>query len=246
MSGNRHLALLTALSLLAGMLVACGAAQSTVPPPLSTAAATSPTASSPPTLSPNTSSPRTAVPGTVTGTQLVPSPLIATAVRTSTAPPLGPFTLSPTQPASCFAAGFAEPEPKTYVEMLTAVHEYLYYRKRAFISGETQEFLARYPALQQGADPTSGVNDEARQIALYKKAFTLIDGDIDPEHYERIKVRHDGTSAEVIIHMLEIYLRQGYSITGSEVLLKLSLQQQSGTWTVVRTDALIDGERQCR
>ena len=86
-------------------------------------------------------------------------------------------------------------------------------------------------------------------IAIYKQAFTLIDGDIDPEHYERMKVRRNGASAEVIIHMVEVYLRQDFSITGSESRLKLSLQQSGDTWAVVRTDALNDAElareRQC-
>jgi hypothetical protein len=133
---------------------------------------------------------------------------------------------------------------------MPAVLEYLYYRKRAFISGETGEFLDRYPALREGADAASGVNDEARLVAIFKRAFTLIDGNIDPEHYERMTVRRDGASAEVIIHMLEVYLRQDFSITGSESRLKLSLQQSADTWTVVRTDALNDAElareRQCR
>lgn len=133
---------------------------------------------------------------------------------------------------------------------MPAVLEYLYYRKRAFISGETQEFFARYPALRERADAASGINDEARMVAIFKQAFNFIDGDIAPEHYERMKVRRNGASSEVIIHMLEVYLRRDFSIAGGESRLKLSLQQSAGTWTVVRTDALIEGEfaceRQCR
>jgi hypothetical protein len=171
-------------------------------------------------------------------------------VRTPPAAPTAPFALSPTQPTSCFAAGFTAPDPQTAAEMMAAVREYLYYRKRAFISGETGEFLDRYPALREGVDAASGINDEARQVAVFRGAFTLIDGDIEPEHYERITVQRNGASAEVIVHMLERYLRQDFSITGGESRLKLSLQQSAGTWTVVRTDALIEPEfareRQCR
>lgn len=248
-SGYTRLARL-AVPLLIGMLVACAPSRTTTPAPLPTAM-TTPPATSGQIISPTgTPSPRVSPPGTAARTQTTPAPLAAAPVRTPPAAPTAPFALSPTQPTSCFAAGFAAPDPQTAVKMMAVVREYLYYRKRAFISGETREFLDRYPALREGANAASGINDEARQVAVFKGAFTLIDGDIEPEHYERITVRRNGASAEVIVHMLELYLRQDFSITGGESRLKLSLQQSAGTWTVVRTDALNDAElareRQCR
>ena len=214
---------------------------STLPgtPPSSTPSPGTPPPSTPP---PATPSPRASLSGTATRAQSA-TPIAATPARTTPAAPLGPFALSPTPTGACFGAGFIAPDPRTFTELMPAVLEYLYYRKRAFISGEMGEFLDRYPALRTGADAASGINDEARQVALYKQTFTLIDGDIDPEHYERMTVRRNGASAEVIIHMLEIYLLEDFSITGSEVRLKLALQQTAdGGWTVVRTDALTDGE----
>lgn len=242
------------LSLLVGLLVACGSSTPVAPTPTLTTpalAAITPTVAADPRLAAPSPSPATArATSTITRTPAAMSTSGAAASRNSIAQPAPPFTLSPTQSASCFAAGFAEPDPATYVALIAPVREYLYHRKRAFIAGDVTEFLARYPALGQGADPAAGINDEARLIALYKRTFTLIDGDIDPEHYERIKVRRDGASAEAIINMLEVYVRPDFSITGGQVRLKLSLQQIGGTWTVVRTDALNEGEfsreRQCR
>ncbi len=238
-----------AAPLLIGMLMACGPSQPNTPTPILTAVTIAPTISAQTASSRGMPSPRVSTPGTATRTPTTPLPLASAPARTSPASPAPPFALAPTQPASCFAAGFSAPDPQTFTELMPAVLEYLYYRKRAVISGETREFLDRYPALREGADAASGVNDEVRMIAIFKQAFTLIDGDIDPEHYERMKVRRNGASVEVIIHMLEIYLRQDFSITGSELRLKLSLQQAAGTWTVVRTDALNDAElaheRQC-
>jgi len=239
-----------AAPLLVGLLVACGPSQpNTTTPPSPTTMLTPAAASAQRTPPAGTSSAGVPLPGTATHTQTTPAALASAPVRTPPASPAVPFALSPTQPASCFAAGFSAPDPQTFAEMMPVVLEYLYYRKRAVISGETREFLDRYPALREGANAASGVNDEARMIAIFKQAFTLIDGDIDPEHYERMKVRRNGASVEVIIHMLETYLRRGFSITGSESRLKLSLQQSADTWTLVRTDALTDGElareRQC-
>ena len=238
-----------AAPLLVGMLVACGPSQPNTPTPILTTVTTAPAISAQTASSTGMPSPRVSPPGTATRTSTTPVPLAAAPARPSPASPSTPFALAPTQPASCFAAGFSEPDPRTFAEMMPAVLEYLYYRKRAVISGEPRELLDRYPALGAGAAAASGVNDEVRMVAIFKQAFTLIDGDIDPEHYERMKVRRNGASAEVIIHMLEIYLRQGFSITGSEVRLKLSLQQVAGAWTVIRTDALNDAElaheRQC-
>ncbi len=238
-----------AAPLLVGLLVACGPSQPNTTTPILNTVTTAPVTSAQISSDPGTPSPRMSLPGTATRTQTTPAALASAPVRTPPASPAVPFALSPTQPASCFAAGFSAPDPRTFAEMLPVVLEYLYYRKRAVISGETREFLDRYPALREGANAASGVNDEARMIAIFKQAFTLIDGDIDPEHYERMKVRRDGASVEVIIHMLETYLRRGFSITGGESRLKLSLQQSADTWTLVRTDALTDGElareRQC-
>ncbi len=130
------------------------------------------------------------------------------------------------------------------------VREYLYYRKRAFISGDTNVFIAHYPFLGQNNDLGTGINSEILLAEMYHRTFKLIDGDIDYEHYARMQVRQNGRSAEVILSMQEIYLNEDFSFTGSQVTLKLFLQQVDNRWLIIRTDERTQGEleieRRCK
>lgn len=105
---------------------------------------------------------------------------------------------------SAFKDGYAEPDPSTWVILMSPVREYLYYRKQAVINQNVSKLWERYPDLKQ-ANPQSGINAEASVVANYR-TFKLVDGNIQAEHYERLKAKVSGDRAEVIIHGMETYL----------------------------------------
>jgi hypothetical protein len=106
---------------------------------------------------------------------------------------------------TAFNAGFSEVNPNQWSMLMSPVREYLYYRKQAVVNGDVSQLWARYPELKQSAVPDQGINLEPAVIDSYQ-SFQPIDGNIEPEKYERLKAKVSGDQAEVIIHGMELYL----------------------------------------
>jgi hypothetical protein len=161
---------------------------------------------------------------------------MATSVPTVASTPLAVATI---------AGPFATPAPATWVALMPAVREYLYYFKQAVVAGNVGVLWQRYPALQQGAGATTGEgkNVEGYYVDEYRPLHPF-DGDMSPEDYAPIKVKLAGDRAEVLVHGSESYLRLNYDnagkqffdVTSAEFVVQLFLQRQAGTWTVVQTD----------
>jgi hypothetical protein len=138
-------------------------------------------------------------------------------------------------------AGFVEPEPDIWVEVMPAVREYLYYRKQAVVSRDVNVLWKRYPELKQGMDTQAGINVEQNIVQTYG-SLKPFDGNIFPEQYERIKVKMSGDTAEVIVHGMELYLVTHdpgeFDESGGEFLIILSLRKQDNLWTVDKTTDL--------
>lgn len=103
-----------------------------------------------------------------------------------------------------FRAGLSEPDPNTWVTVMSPVREYLYYRKQAVITHDPSKLWARYPQLQQGIDQVKGIN--TLPWVSSSRNLKPFDGNINPEHYQRIKVKVAGNQAEVIVHGIETYI----------------------------------------
>lgn len=168
-----------------------------------------------------------------------------TAASRATGPPMdvpipttpGPPTPAPRPTVSLWIA----PDSPDLDALRAAAQEYLYLRKQAFITGDLNRLWARYPALRQGADPSTGVNDEASKMASFHQ-LGLIDGDVAPESYERIGIRMRDDDAEITIHGFETYLRKDFSQSGSELWIRLFLRRDGRRWTIVKTDEVTDAE----
>jgi hypothetical protein len=123
-----------------------------------------------------------------------------------------------------------------------AAHEYLYLRKKAFVSGDLNVLWNRFPDLKYGADPSTGVNVEADEAASYRQ-LGLIDGDISLDSYQRMAFQVRGDDAEITIHGFEMYLRKDFSQSGSELWMRLFLRRDGRRWSVFRTDEVTSAER---
>ncbi len=149
----------------------------------------------------------------------------------------GPPTPTPRPTVALWIA----PDSRDLDALRAAAHEYLYLRKQAFITGDLNRLWARYPALRQGADPSTGVNAEASDMASFHQ-LGLIDGDIAPESYARMAIRMRDDDAEITIHGFEMYLRRDFSQSGSELWIRLFLRRDGRRWTVVKSDEVTVAE----
>jgi len=102
-----------------------------------------------------------------------------------------------------FQAGFQEPDPSTWVKLMSPVREYLYWRKQAVIHQDANQIWNRYPRLRQGANSQTGVNTLPWTM---RNGMKPIDGNITPEASDRIKVKTNGEQVEVIVRGMELYL----------------------------------------
>lgn len=124
------------------------------------------------------------------------------------------------------------------MDVMPAVREYLYYLKKAVVSGDLSELWERYPNLKQGMNAQAGINVEQNTVQAYS-SLNPFDGDIVPEAYERIKVKMSGDTVDVMVHGSETYLINfdagKFDGTGSEFRIILSLHKQDNFWTVYKT-----------
>jgi hypothetical protein len=142
----------------------------------------------------------------------------------------------PSIPAN--ANGFVKPEPATWVDVMPAVREYLFYRKKSIVSGDVSVLWKRYPDLQQGMNTQAGINIERNSVQSYG-SLKPFDGNIYPQAYEQIKVKMSGDTVDVLVHGSEMYLVSSdpgkFDESGSEFRIILSLRKQGGLWTVYQT-----------
>ncbi len=139
---------------------------------------------------------------------------------------------------STSTAGFTDPNPETWVMLMPAVREYLYYRKEAVIAGNVEVLWAQYPELKVGADFSKGINAEEFFINNMQ-GLKPFDGNIFPEYYEQIKVNLLGESAEILIHGMELYLFVNetgkFDDSGGEFRIIIFLRHQDNQWIVYKT-----------
>ncbi|HLO32594.1 MAG TPA: hypothetical protein VK249_25830 [Anaerolineales bacterium] len=135
--------------------------------------------------------------------------------------------------------GFTEPDPGTWAMLMPAVREYFYYRKKAVITGNVEILWAHYPELKNGADLSNGINKEEFFINNMQ-GLKPFDGNIDPESYEKIKVKASNGEAEVLTHGMELYLYADgagkFDETGGEFKIIIFMKRQNKQWAVYKTD----------
>jgi hypothetical protein len=182
-------------------------------------------------LNPSAPTPTPAI--TITSAQ-TPTPTLPS---TSTPAPTA-VLLGESSPTPSIAAGFVEPEPEIWVDVMPAVREYLYYRKKAVVSGDVSVLWKRYPDLKQGMNAQAGINVEQNIVQIYS-ILKPFDGNIFPEQYEQIKVKMNGDTSEVMVHGMELYLvtftSGKFDESGGEFRIILSLRKQGNLWTVYKT-----------
>jgi hypothetical protein len=181
----------------------------------------------------------------LTACSSAPSVPLQKSITTSATPDIASSFLTPTTPFPENVADFTQSEPDTWVMLMPAVQEYFYYRKQAVVTGNIKVLWERYPALQNGADISKGINAEQSIIASYE-TLKPFDGNIFPEEYEHIKVKWLGDKAEVLVHGTELYLWRdtagNFTNSGGEFKVILFLEKRNNRWHVYRTDEVTMAE----
>jgi hypothetical protein len=179
--------------------------------------------------------------GAPTQTAVLPSPAtpIPTPAPTASSAPTPTLVLAgPGAPTPSITTGFTEPIPEVWVDVMPAVREYLYYRKKAVVAGDVEVLWKRYPDLKQGMDAKAGINVEKNTVQTYG-ILKPFDGNIVPEAYERIQVKMIGDTADVLVHGMEMYLVTfdpgKFDESGSEFRIILSIRKQNNLWTFYKT-----------
>jgi hypothetical protein len=230
------------------LLAGCGAetlvAATAGATPVATAVVPAPTATAAPVPTATDRAPiAIATPFATATAASEPAPSVA--LSTVPAGAAAPATVVVTPQAVATIAGSFGTEAPTNVSLMPAVREYCYYLKQAIVSGNVGVLWQRYPALQQGANATTGagIDVESYYVNEYRQLH-LFDGDISPEEYAPIRVKLGGDRAEVLVHGSESYLRLSYDnagkpffdVSSQEFVVQLFLQRQGGIWTVMQTD----------
>lgn len=144
-----------------------------------------------------------------------------------------------------WSAGFKEPDTTHYVDVLPIVQEYLYLRKQAVLTGSVDVLWQRFPGLKQGVDKPKGINAEETMLYGYR-LLKPIDGNINAEYYERLKLKDMDTTPQVLLHGMELYTFKDenghFSQSGGEFVIALYLERQNGKWTVIKTDEVTPEE----
>jgi hypothetical protein len=135
-------------------------------------------------------------------------------------------------------SSYPELDPETWVKVMPAVREYLYFRKKSIIAGNVEILWKQYPELKQGVDFSKGINSEEHTISNFQ-VLKPFDGNVTPEFYEKIKVILSDEHAQVLIHGWELYLYHDeagkFDDTGGELKMVLFLRNEGNRWTVYKT-----------
>ncbi|MFM6899150.1 MAG: hypothetical protein ACKPKF_18345, partial [Microcystis panniformis] len=115
---------------------------------------------------------------------------------TSTADSTSTSDISTSAPAS--TSSFTEPDPETFVALMPALREYFYYRKQAVITSNIEELWTHFPELKNEVSIEQGIN-----IVTNYQSLKPFDGNIFPEHYERLRVKFTNGKVEVLVHGME-------------------------------------------
>ena len=162
------------------------------------------------------------------------TPVPAMVISTTTPNPTAEISIS----TSTNTFSFIDPNPETWVMLMPAVREYLYYRKKAVIAGNVEVLWEQYPELKVETDFSQGINAEEFFINNMQ-GLKPFDGNIFPEYYEQMKVNVLGKSAEVLIHGMELYLyideTGKFEDSGGEFRIIIFLRHQDNQWTVYKT-----------
>jgi hypothetical protein len=159
-------------------------------------------------------------------------------------PPTAASTLTPkptfvmVTPTPAEIDGFKEFDPGNWARLSPAVLEYLYYRKKAVLTGDVGVLWAQYPDLREDVNIIEGVNRE-EFFVNNMQGLNFFDGNILPDAYERMRFKMIDKTMMVRMHGLELYLFTNesgqFQESGGEFLLILYLRVQNGRWTVYKT-----------
>ncbi|MCD4674312.1 MAG: hypothetical protein K8R77_16745 [Anaerolineaceae bacterium] len=140
---------------------------------------------------------------------------------------------------------FIEPDSETFVSLMPTIKEYLYFRKKSVISGDTKDLWENFPELREGTDIEKGINSEEFIVANYQ-SLKPFDGNIFPEYYERFKVKVSNDGTEVLVHGMELYLwldeNNKFKDSGGEFKIVLYLHKKDSRWVVYKTDEVTISE----
>lgn len=131
--------------------------------------------------------------------------------------------------------GMAEVTPEQYATFSPLVNRYFYVRKQAVLAGDPEIIWREFPALREGYSRQAGINAEADVVAGYRP-LEIIDGNVAPESYARLKVLADGENAVILVNGTELYLRKDFAESGGQVQVMLYLEKTTEGWTVIKTD----------
>ncbi|MFM6324976.1 MAG: hypothetical protein ACKPH1_03530 [Microcystis panniformis] len=152
---------------------------------------------------------------------------------TSTADSTSTSDISTSAPAS--TSSFTEPDPETFVALMPALREYFYYRKQAVITSNIEELWTHFPELKNEVSIEQGIN-----IVTNYQSLKPFDGNIFPEHYERLRVKFTNGKVEVLVHGMELYTwldeNNKFEDSGGEFKIVLYLHMKDGHWVVYKTD----------
>lgn len=141
--------------------------------------------------------------------------------------------------------GFIDPDSETYVNLMPYIRESFYYRKQAIIEVDISAIYDRYPALSKEIDLDKGINIKGIFVRNMQ-SFEIIDGNIFPEFYEKIKLMETDGEIRKLVHGMELYLRQnderGLSESGGEFKLVVYLRKDANNFEIYRTDEVTSRE----
>lgn len=139
--------------------------------------------------------------------------------------------------------GFYEPDPSEWNEYIKPVRKYLHYRTQSVLKKDIQVLWGKYPLLQNNSDQKSGINDELNDIETLNNSSNLIDANFSEESRSRINVNKiNDNDSIVLVHGDIVYLSDDFDESGSEILIKLFLEQKDNEWIVVKTDEYTEAE----
>ena len=101
------------------------------------------------------------------------------------------------------------------------------------------DFYARYPDLAINTNLEQGINVEGFHVENMS-GFAVIDGNIFPEYYEKMRINKDADEIQILLHGKEMYLRADskgkLNETGGEFMMVLFLRMEGSGWQIYKTD----------
>ncbi|WP_456275271.1 hypothetical protein [Bacillus sp. AK128] len=131
--------------------------------------------------------------------------------------------------------GFVETEE--YEEYAKPITEYMYYRTQSVLKNDIKLLWDHYPLLRENSDPQNGVNIEGFEVESLNEGFNLLDANFNIESYDQLKVKEiSNNEVIVLVHGSISYIREDFTVSGGEYLIKVFLGWEDNKWTVKKTD----------